>query len=311
MKRRAVPAPSELLVGALELGGSHVASGRVRHLGAAADVEGLTRLPLRPEGQREELISTIEQAARAAATTEVTRWGIAVPGPFDYRRGISLIRGVGKLDALYGTDLRRTLAEAIAVPLSAMVFLNDADAFLLGEVWQGAARGCSRAIGITLGTGLGSAFLVDGQIVESGQGVPPEGRLDLLTLDGRPVEDFVSARGLLRTYALLGGADPSVAESSRLAVLAADGDALGLATFERFGESLGRVLAPSVELFRPDKVVVGGSIARAAQLFFPAIGRSCPLLSDRRRLVLARNPEVAPLLGAASHALRALLPGPR
>ena len=55
-------------------------------------------------------------------------------------------------------------------------FLNDAEAFLLGESVAGAARGHAPRVGITLGTGLGSAFLADGEIVRSGPDVPPERR---------------------------------------------------------------------------------------------------------------------------------------
>src|SRR5688572_21060975 len=83
--------------------------------------------------------------------------GVAVPGPFDYERGISLVRH--KLLELHGVDLRSELAAALGFAPSSIRFLNDAAAFALGEWWVGAARGHRRAVGITLGTGLGSAFL--------------------------------------------------------------------------------------------------------------------------------------------------------
>ena len=57
-------------------------------------------------------------------------------------------------------------------PVHAVQFLNDADAFALGEWWAGAAKGGRRVVAATLGTGLGSAFLADGHIVHDAPGIP-------------------------------------------------------------------------------------------------------------------------------------------
>ncbi len=101
--------------------------------------------------------------------------GFAAPGPFDYANGVSWI--THKLGALYGVDLRSSLSDSSAWLPDAITFVNDADAFLLGEWWAGAATGSRRAVGATLGTGLGSAFLLDGRLVESGPSVPPAGEI--------------------------------------------------------------------------------------------------------------------------------------
>ena len=57
-----------------------------------------------------------------------------------------------------------------------MQFLNDADAFGLGEWWTGRQRGARRIVAATLGTGFGSAFLADGRVVH-GPGIPPGGEI--------------------------------------------------------------------------------------------------------------------------------------
>ena len=130
----------------------------------------------RAAGTRAELLGAILAAARSVADG-ATHVGVATPGPFDYERGICTIRGVGS---------SRRCSASISAPSSrvfsrhadprAIRFLNDAEAFLLGEAAAGAARGRSRAIGITLGTGLGSAFLVEGKIVRDGPGRPARRR---------------------------------------------------------------------------------------------------------------------------------------
>ena len=84
---------------------------------------------------------------------------------------------------------------------SAVRFLNDADAFGVGEYAVGAARGHDRAVCITLGTGVGSAFLDRGRPVNSGPTVPPDGSIHLVVHDGRPIEETVSRRAIRTAYA--------------------------------------------------------------------------------------------------------------
>jgi glucokinase len=150
-------------VGAFELGGSHVSVATVDTV--RGRLEGAQRIELEPTWPRDQLVAAVRRAARALRDTQ--RVGAAVPGPFDYEQGICTIQGVGKLDALYGADLRMLIATAAGLHPNMVRFLNDAQAFVLGEAFAGAARNEPRVIGLTLGTGLGSAFLDDGNLVVS------------------------------------------------------------------------------------------------------------------------------------------------
>ena len=102
---------------------------------------------------------------------------LAVPGPFDFEAGVSLMRH--KLQYLYGIDLRQAIAARLGCEPAEVRFLNDADAFLLGEVGAGAAKGFARAVGLTLGTGIGSAFAVDGSLVTTVQACPRTARFGM------------------------------------------------------------------------------------------------------------------------------------
>ncbi len=279
-------------VGALELGGSHVSAAVVDT--ATASVERVRRLPLDPDGARDALIATIGLAA--AGTQGVERLGVAAPGPFDYERGICTIRGVGKLESLYGVDLRRALAEVVAgLDPAAIEFLNDAEAFLLGEAAAGAARGHRRAVGVTLGTGLGSAFLADGAILTSGAGVPPGGDLHEVPFHGGPVEDVVSGRGILARH-------PAVSDVSALAEAARAGDGRARAAFADTAGALGEHLAPWLEGFGATCLVVGGSISRAWDLLAAPLERSLAGLESLERVAAAERLDDAALLGAALRA---------
>jgi glucokinase len=274
-------------VAALELGGSHVSAARV--IVATWRVGDTLRLPLDPHGTRAELLECIVVAARSVAQG-VTRVGVAVPGPFDYGRGVCTIRGVRKLDALFGVDLRSELSRVFpAADAAAIRFVNDAEAFLLGEAAAGAGRGYSRVMGVTLGTGLGSAFLVDGEIVRGGPGVPAERELHRVPFRGAPVEDVLSGRGLRVRF----GED---VDAARIAALADGGDRRAAAVFASFGADLGTFLAPPVREFGAQCVVVGGAIARA----WPHFGAS---LADALTVDVspAARLDAAALLGAALH----------
>ena len=222
-----------------------------------------------------------------------------MPGPFDYERGICTIEGVGKLEALHGVDMRTAFASSLQVAPEAIRFVNDADAFLLGESWAGAARGHDAAIGITLGTGLGSAFMRGGGLHEAGPGVPLQGRLDLVPFRGAPVEDVISRRGLLAAYRRAGR---DAAEVIEIAERANAGELAALATFREFGAALGEFLGPFIQLFAPSCVLFGGSVARAWPLFADAFNSTCAPAARVATIGVAEHLEEAPLLGAAHHA---------
>jgi glucokinase len=286
------------LVGALEVGGSHVSAGRVDLAQYRVDPSGIRRFTFGADSSREELLDTISRAALEIGLPEITRWGIAVPGPFDYENGVSKIRGVAKLDRLYGVDMRDRLSRALGLEKpERMRFLNDAQAFVLGEWWAGAAKGHARAMGVTLGTGLGSGFLADGEIVVSGHGVPPEARLDLIPFRAGAVEDVLSSRGIVAAFG------PKI-EVSEIARQAREGVPAAVTVFREFGSALGEFLQPWVVRFAPTCLVFGGAITRAWDLFADEFARSCPEAARLERCGPADRLDEAPLLGAALHAVR-------
>ncbi len=190
---------------------------------------------------------------------------LAVPGPFDLQAGVSLMRH--KLPYLYGIDLRQGLAERFGLHPAQVRFLNDADAYLLGEIGAGAARGFSRAVGLTLGTGIGSAFAVDGQLVTEGPGVPSGGEIWNLPYQGGIVEDFVSSRAIVGNFERCTGKKREVVDLAA----AAKSDPAAEQAFTEFGQHLGVVIRTLLAEFNADVIVLGGGISRSANLFLPAV----------------------------------------
>ncbi len=272
------------VVGALDIGGTHVTAGRVDV--AARAVEGRKRVPLAHTASRAEVVAAITSAATSIARGDVRRLGLAVPGPFDYPTGVSRI--AHKLQGLYGVDLRSELCGALRLEADDVRFVNDAEAFLLGEAWAGAARGHHRAVGVTLGTGLGSAFIEDGQIV------PRDVALYERSFRGAPVEDTISSRGLLAGYG-------ERCEVEDAAARAEAGEDAARRSFRELGQALGEFLRPWLLAFEPGCLVVGGSIARSWQLIRPGLLAELRPVESLERVTVAEHIDDAALLGAARY----------
>jgi glucokinase len=197
-----------------------------------------------------------------------------------------------KLRYLYKKDLRAALAARFNFAPARILFLNDAAAYVLGEVGAGSLKGTTRSAGLTLGTGVGCAFVANGRHLTSGPGVPPGGEIWDYPYQGGTVEDLVSTRAIKAAYKARTGADMEVAELAASA--ASDPDAR--IVFEGFGTDLGRVLRDVVAPFKPERVMIGGGIARSAHLFLPTTEREISGLNFT--IVTATLGDQAPLAGA-------------
>jgi len=163
-------------------------------------------------------------------------------------------------------------------------------------------------IGLTLGTGVGSAFLVDGLARHSGPGIPPRGRLDLLEVGGHPLEDTISRRAIrARYHALTGGVAAGRLDARDIALLARTGDRTAQEALEQPLRALGRVLTPWTLAFGASILVVGGSIALAWDLVAgplrSGMSDAAPGWPDQVRIVPGGTGNEAALLGAAWHAI--------
>ncbi len=280
----------------LEVGGTHVTAGWVRPDGW--QVSEVSRRDLPAGGSAEQLIDILARAGAGLAAGPGAAWGIALPGPFDYARGVAHYAGVGKFEALAGVDVGAALAEALPERPGSLCFSNDASAFGVGEWLIGAARGAARCVAVTLGTGIGSAFLDEGISVASGSSVPPQAELHLLRHAGRPLEDWVSSRAIQAADLRAGGS--AGREVVDIAGLARVGDAAAGAAFDGAFRVLGEVLAPWLARFDADRLVIGGSISRSFDLVEKPLRAGLSTASDCRiSIVTAAQPELAPLVGAA------------
>ncbi|MFE7243335.1 ROK family protein [Streptomyces sp. NPDC057580] len=268
-------------------------------------VGDVVRHPLPAQGAAEEILDGIAVTAARVSAPANALWGVALPGPFDYESGVALFRDVGKFDALYGVDVRAELSRRMRPAPVALRFLNDANAFGIGEFVAGAAACHERAVCVTLGSGVGSAFLDRGEPVNDGPDVPPDGSAHLLSYEGRPLEETVSRRGIRAAYARRVLDDPDlVPDVKTIAELARGGDRDARAVLEHAFGALGTALAPWLTRFGATALVVGGSIAASWDLIEEPLRAGTEAGPDTGlagKLVLrtSERADDAPLLGAA------------
>jgi glucokinase len=274
-----------------DVGGSHVGVGlcRLPDLAIVRRSSGL----LANVDSFDGFVTLLHELGAEAAGGEARVAGasLAVPGPFDYEAGVSLMQH--KLEFLYKQDLRGALAERFGWEPERVRFLNDAASYVLGEVGAGSLKGTTRSAGLTLGTGVGCAFVVNGRHVTGGDGVPPGGEIWNFPYKGATVEDLISTRAIKTAYTMKTGAKKEVLEIAEAA--ARSGEAREV--FEEFGHGLGNVLRDVIAPFKPERVMIGGGIARSAGLFLPATEREIRGLGFD--VVLATLGDEAPLVGAA------------
>ncbi len=279
-----------------DVGGSHIA-------GALCDCETLdlqSRASVAVDCNADEtsFYTAVDQLSREIlkqTDTEFSRIGgmsFAFPGPFDYAQGIS--RLTHKFASLHGKSLRSELAARCALEPRSIRFLNDADAFLLGELTRLPSAREGNTVGITLGTGVGSAFAVAGQIARNGCGIPPDGEIWNLPWESGIVEDAISTRGIQAEYESRTARRLPVREIAN----GCPADAHAVEVFENFGETLGNVLRVVMREFRPSTIIFGGAISRSAALFLPVTARQ---FGGSRTLQVSTLFEDAALYGAAAY----------
>ena len=148
-----------------DVGGSHISAAVCRKRGY--QLGEVVRVNLPEEQTSEAFLEVLRSlGVKAMEGARVEGAEFAMPGPFDYEKGISWMEH--KMPYLYGVNVSEGLAARFDWKPEQVRFLNDAAAYLLGEVGAGAAQGVPRVVCVSLGTGVGSCFAVDGRVVSEG-----------------------------------------------------------------------------------------------------------------------------------------------
>jgi glucokinase len=222
-------------------------------------------------------------------------------------------------DVLFG----EVMAERLGLP----VFVdNDANMAALAEHRAGAAFGCSEAVLLTVGTGIGGGLIIRGELYRGATGAGAELGHTVIDMNGPPcqgncpnhgcVEAMASGTALAREAVRIAGERPGSALAGALedghalvgplvTELAYDGDAAAIEVLELIGTRLGVAIASFVNIFNPQVVVIGGGVMAAGDLLLePAratvAARALTPSRDQVRIVTAAFGVEAGMIGAAA-----------
>lgn len=249
----------------VDLGGTAIKLARFDHTGEVlAEATIPTPQPSLPGAVCIAICDAIDQLDPEHSADLV---GVGLPGPMDAAARVARV-----CINLPGWE-EVPLADWLEPRLGRRVTLaNDGNCALVGEAWKGAARGCSDVVLLTLGTGVGGGVMLGGVLFTGHNGAAAEPGLIGVDPEGLPcnsgnrgsLEQFASIAALRRLWD---------GEPAELANRAFKGDPEALAVWEQYGRTLGIGISSLVYVLTPQKVLLGGGLAAAAEHFLPAVRR--------------------------------------
>lgn len=258
---------------------------------------------LNNHGQPGEIIDvwgkTIRKSMELAGEKKVRGIGFAMPGPFDYAKGIPLFTGQNeKYENIHGINVPDLLRNYLGMPSDFKIrFINDATAFAIGEDQVGKAKDFTHSLSVTLGTGFGSAFIKDGLPIVEGEEVPENGCMWHLPFEEGIADDYFSTRGLIDRFEKASGDQmPGVREIAELAYSSEEAKEL----FDDFGLKMGQFLRPWIDKFGIEIFVMGGNISRAYQLFGDGLKTYIKAADLEMEVAVSELKETASFIGAAT-----------
>ena len=213
------------------------------------------------------------EVARLSSNNQQPTTGIGIGAP-NANQHTGIIEMAPNLPWKHDVPLARMMADRLKVPA---VLGNDANAAALGEWRYGAGKGIDDLLVVTLGTGVGSGFIVNGQLVLGSAGNAGELGHMILVPDGRQctcgrrgcVEAYVSIRGMRQTYTELADGGAGILSEDGvlpIAKAAQEGDDAAQRTFDESAKWLAIALANAVCATGPKRIVLFGGIMRSGEL---------------------------------------------
>ncbi|MGX7108254.1 ROK family glucokinase [Facklamia miroungae] len=231
------------------------------------------------------------------------------------------VKGAYNLNWVNPHPVKAIFQQEINLPF---VIINDANAAALGELWQGAGKGCSDLVMLTLGTGVGGGIICQNRLIEGSSG--SAGEIGHITIDlsnqfqcscGKKgcLEAIASARGLTNLAKVLakdyqGSSSAYQAfmvsqtiDAEKLIKAARAKDDFALRIFDEFTKYLGLACSYCANILNPDRIVIGGGISNAGTYLKEAIENHYQHfvfqpIKDQTQITLAELGNDAGILGA-------------
>ena len=281
----------------IDVGSMNMKSGLV----ANGKITEFRNMPVKPDkviAQLLELIKSYELPADSII-------GVGFPGFVNEGK----VHSPPNLPAIHDLDLQEELRKETHLPV---YLFNDADSYILGESLYGAGKDSRIVVGLTLGTGIGGGFIVDGKVYTGSRGfaseyghmtIDPEGPICHCGKKGC-LEAFIGSYGVTGRYKILSNKNLTVKE---IFDKAKEGEEIASKVVNEFGFYLSIGIKNLVEALDPDIFVLGGGVTKAGNIIVEVIEANQSFSSSRPfedvRIVIGDLPDKAGAIGAANWAL--------
>jgi len=222
--------------------------------------------------------------------------GIAMPGAFNYKKGIALFKETAKFNNLYGMAVKQYLQPLLTVPDVDIRFINDATAFAIGTAITDSYTDQGLSLAIVLGTGFGTALTQNAHPVFTGKNVPEAGCFWHLPYKEGIADDYFSTRWMVNRYRELSSEKVGgVHEIARKYATNHDAQVV----FDEFGSHLADFLSPYLSELNIGSIILGGKISLSADYFLPSFLRTLGSLGNSIQIQRSEILEQATIIGAA------------
>jgi glucokinase len=323
MSAASPPEPGSRRAIAIDLGGTKTS---VAVVDAAGQIFSRAKRPSRENGRAlpfEAVIALAAETAQRAGSEllDLTAVGVVVPGIYKTATGMAWAPNLWGWDEV---PLRDALQSRVPVPVR---IDSDRSGYVLGEQWLGAARGCTDAVFLAVGTGIGAGIIAGGRLVRGSGGIagavgwfavdprfrPAYAKVGCLEVEaaGPGLADRAArliARGRPSRLASIGGGPVQALTAELVAEAARAGDAVAGEAVHETAEYLGMGVANLISALNPQIVVLGGGLMKAGDLLLEPVRAGArrwaqPLAFDQVRIEPTQLGDDAGLLGAARLAL--------
>lgn len=308
----------------VDIGGTRFRVGLFRHDGQRLSVvEGDTER----SGGRDWMLEQVRERAAALVVRSdapVRACGVSFGGPVDFEhQRVTSIHSPG-WDRF---EIAKWAQETLGLPCRVD---NDANAGALGEYRFGAGKGCQSVVYITLSTGVGSGLIFGGKLHRGRDNLA--GELGHITVSGSGALCSCGGHGCLETFCSgsaiaargrewavrrperverileLSGGKAELVSAKAIVQAAAEGDQAAAQILQEVAQWLARALIIVIRLINPDRIILGGGVAQAGEVFLAPVRESLgalasPTVGYTTEVVLAELAEYSPLYGAAALAL--------
>ena len=290
---------------AIDAGGTFFKSSMLRNDGRIIE-DSQKKVPVDSHGSREGILMAYEEIVNKSFAYanenqyEIAGVGVSTPGPFDYENNMSFMKH--KFESIYGIDLNKELkGRCKCLELLPIRFLHDAHAFLLGEYWNGAAKGFSNVAAAVIGTGIGFGIIKNGKLLKNDLGGP------YISIYGKPwgegiLEDVVSRRGIINLYKQFSAGNcPNDIDVIDIAISAInDQDPNGLRAFGQVGRVLALGIRDVLKEHEIECLVFGGQISKSFSLMETELNDNLSDVGSLKKIVMGQNIQYSTQIGAGS-----------